>query len=42
MIFQPQKDVLDFAMVKINQKSIAVRQVSPELYSIKLRLTECW
>ena len=42
MIFQPQKDVLDFAMVKINQKSISIRQVSPELYSIKLRLTECW
>ena len=38
----PSNAQQDFAFVRINQKSISIRQVAPEMYSCKLKLTEVW
>lgn len=32
----------DFALVKIDQKGISIQQAAPQLYTIKLKLTEVW
>ena len=41
-LFQPDKEKQDFAYVKIDRKSISIRQSAPELYSVSLKLTEVW
>ena len=41
-IFQPDKDVLEFAICKFDQKSISFQQTAPGLYSVKLKIREVW
>ena len=41
-LFQPDNTQQDFAFVKINQKSISVKQVAFGTYDISLKLTEVW
>lgn len=41
-LFQPDNTKRDFAFVKINQKSISVKQVAHGTYDISLKLTEVW
>ena len=41
MVFQPDKEVRDFIWVCID-KGISIQQVAPKMYTIKLKLTECY
>ena len=41
-LFQPDNTQQDFAFVRINQKSISIQQSAPNLYTVKLKLTEVW
>jgi hypothetical protein len=41
-LFQPDNTKQEFAFVKLNQKNVSINQVAPELYSVKLKLIECW
>ena len=41
-IFQPDSTKQEFVKVKLNQKNLSITQTAPELYSVKLRLTEVW
>lgn len=41
-LFQPDSTKQEFVKVKLNQKNLSITQTAPELYSVKLRLTEVW
>ena len=41
-IFQPDKDVNEFAIAKFDQKNISFQQQSPSLYSCSLKIREIW
>ena len=42
MLFQPDNTKQEFAKVRINSKSISIRQTAPELYTCTLKLVEDW
>ena len=41
-IFQPDKDVEDFAIARFDMKSFKIEQTAPNLYNIKLKIRESW
>ena len=41
-LFQPDNTQQEFAWVKLNNKTLDIKQIAPQMYSIGFSLTEVW